>query len=166
MASTVAVFLHGLDSSIHGTKGSWFTRHFPLVAMWNYQGSLAERLTQLEKQVNGARQLILVGSSFGGLMAACYAVRHPRQCRRLILLAPALNFSKYQPPEKPLTMETLMIIGKNDTVCPPELVLPLARATFSNLQVQIEDDDHLLQQVFPQLPWAELLTISEKLSER
>ena len=153
----MALFLHGLDSSIQGTKGQWFREHFPAVRMHDYQGDLDQRLAQLEVEVAALDNLILVGSSFGGLMAACFALRHPRQVGRLILLAPALNFSGYQPPTTPIHIPALLVIGARDTVCPPDLVLPQARATFSNLEVRVEEDDHMLRRIFPTLDWSPLL---------
>ena len=96
---SIPLFLHGLDSSILGTKAQWFQRHFPRVRLQNYTGDLAERLAQLEAQVAGLDRLMLVGSSFGGLMAACFALRSPERCRRLVLLAPALNFADFHPPK-------------------------------------------------------------------
>jgi pimeloyl-ACP methyl ester carboxylesterase len=158
LQSPPALFLHGLDSSIQGTKAQWFRHHFPEVRMRDYEGDLEQRLTQLANQVAGLDRLILVGSSFGGLMAACFAIRHPERCQRLVLLAPALNFNGYQPPPIPLTVPTVLVMGEHDTVCPPELVLPQARATFSNLEVHIEDDDHMLHRTFPVLDWQALLT--------
>jgi len=126
--------------------------------MHDYHGDLDQRLSQLEGEVAGLDNLILIGSSFGGLMAACFAIRHPPQVGRLILLAPALNFSGYQPPIKPITIPTLLIIGAHDTVCPPTLVLPRARATFSTLEERVVDDDHMLHRTFPALDWPQLLT--------
>ena len=155
---SIPLFLHGLDSSIEGTKAQWFRRHFPGVRLQNYTGELDERLAQLEAQVAGLERLVLVGASFGGLMAACFALRSPERCRRLVLLAPALNFTEYRPPAVPLALPVLLVIGQHDTVCPPDLVLPLARATFSNLEVRIEDDDHMLHRTFPVLDWQRLLT--------
>jgi len=152
------LFLHGLDSSIGGTKAQWFRLHFPHVRMRNYSGDLDQRLSQLEEETADLDRLILVGSSFGGLMAACFAIRHPERCRRLVLLAPALNFTEYRPPVVPLALPALLVIGQHDTVCPPDLVLPLARATFCNLEVRIEDDDHMLHRTFPALDWQRLLT--------
>lgn len=153
-----AFFLHGLDSSIRGTKAQWFKHHFPEVRLHDFDGDLGQRLTQLEAQTAGLDRLILVGSSFGGLMAACFAVRHPERCRRLVLLAPALNFSGYRPPATPLAVPALLVIGEHDSVCPPGLILPLARATFDNLEVRVEDDDHLLHRTFPVVDWPRLLT--------
>jgi len=155
---TTALFLHGLDSSIQGTKGQWFREHFPAVRMHDYHGDLDQRLAQLEGEVAGLDNLILVGSSFGGLMAACFAIRHPQQVGRLVLLAPALNFSGYQPPVTPIHIPTLLIIGAHDTVCPPDLVLPQAHATFSTLEIRVKEDDHMLHRTFPTLDWPQLLT--------
>lgn len=151
------IFLHGLDSSTQGTKARWFRQHFPLVRMRDYTGDLSQRLAQLEEQVQGLEQLILVGSSFGGLMATCFALRYPQRCKRLVLLAPALNFGEYRPPAKKITVPTLVIMGRHDTVCPPHLVLPQAEATFSHLELRIEDDDHMLHASFPVLDWPSLL---------
>lgn len=156
--ASTSIFLHGLDSSIQGTKARWFRQHFPHVQMRNYNGELSQRLTQLEEQVAGMDQLTLVGSSFGGLMATCFAIRYPQRCRRLVLLAPALNFGEFQPPPEKITVPTLLIMGRHDTVCPPHLVQPQAEATFSQLEVRIEDDDHMLHASFPVLDWPNLLT--------
>ena len=118
---SIPLFLHGLDSSIEGTKAQWFRRHFPGVRLQNYTGELDERLAQLEAQVAGLERLVLVGSSFGGLMAACFALRSPERCRRLVLLAPALNFVDFHPPAAPIAVPTLVVTGAHDTVCPPAL---------------------------------------------
>ena len=157
-APSIPLFLHGLDSSILGTKAQWFGRHFPRVRLQNYTGDLAERLAQLEAQVAGLDRLVLVGSSFGGLMAACFALRSPHRCRRLVLLTPALNFVDFHPPAAPIAVPTLVVTGEHDTVCPPELILPLARACFTDLTVRLEDDDHMLHRTFPTLDWPRLLT--------
>ena len=154
---STALFLHGLDSSTQGTKARWFRQQFPQVQMRDYTGDLSQRLAQLEEQVQGLDGLILVGSSFGGLMATCFALRHPERCRRLVLLAPALNFSEYRPPTTKITVPTLLIMGRHDTVCPPHLVQPQAEATFSELELRIEDDDHMLHTSFPVLDWPSLL---------
>lgn len=155
--SSIPFFLHGLDSSTQGTKARWFQQHFPQVRMCDYTGDLSQRLVQLEEQVQGLERLILVGSSFGGLMATCFALRSPDRCRRLVLLAPALNFGEYRAPTIKITVPTLLIMGRHDTVCPPHLVQPQAEATFSNLELRIEDDDHMLHASFPVLDWPKLL---------
>lgn len=150
-------FLHGLDSSGQGTKGRFFAQHFPHILRPDFSGNLEERMARLTELCGGRTNLTLIGSSFGGLMASLFATQHPDQVARLILLAPALNYGDYRPPRKPLTMPTTLIIGKDDRVTPQDLVLPLARATFTDLGIQVADDDHLLHHTFPALPWHRLL---------
>lgn len=151
------IFLHGLDSSGLGTKGRFFARHFPHILRPDFSGSLDERMARLTELCGGTTNLTLLGSSFGGLMATVFATQHHDRLARLILLAPALNYGDYHPPRKPLSLPTTLIIGKDDTVTPPDLVVPLAIATFADLDIRVVDDDHLLHQTFPALPWHRLL---------
>jgi pimeloyl-ACP methyl ester carboxylesterase len=150
-------FLHGLDSSGKGTKGSFFAKNFPQVICPDFKGTLSNRLLQLETLCKNQQQLILIGSSFGGLMATCYATKHPEKIARLILLAPALNFEDYQPPGDLLTIPTILVVGKYDTVTPASLVIPLAESTFAKLEIHIENDDHMLHKSFTALDWTNLL---------
>jgi len=154
---TTTIFIHGLDSSSQGTKGRWFAKHFPDMIIPDFAGDLSNRLQKLERLCDGQDDLVLVGSSFGGLMATCYAASYPRQCCKLILLAPALNFSEFIPPETPIITPVILIIGEHDAVTPPDKVLPLAKSSFANLQITTCDDDHLLYGIFYRLNWQEML---------
>ena len=124
----------------------------------DFEGSLKERMQQLRTIVTGMRELVIVGSSFGGLMGACLAQEQPEAIKRLILLAPALNFAEYELPERKIECETILVIGKDDTVTPPAIIIPAARETFANLQIKLFDDDHLLHQTFRDLAWSHLLS--------
>lgn len=150
---TTTLFLHGLDSSSQGTKGRYFSSHFPHVLCPDFSGDLSQRLEQLEKICAPYKTMTLIGSSFGGLMATIFAIRQPTRVHRLILLAPALNFEEFSPPLPPISMPTLLIMGKNDTVCPPALVRPLAEKTFTDLEMRCGDDDHLLREMFLEIDW-------------
>ena len=152
------LFLHGLDSSGYGTKGRYFSEHFPDMERPDFSGTLTERMHQLHEIVGDRDNLVVVGSSFGGLMAACLAQDRHGSCRRLILLAPALNFHEYRPPETKLAVETILVIGEHDVVTPPDIVIPAAEASFSNLRISVVDDDHLLHQTFYDLDWPDLLS--------
>lgn len=151
------LFLHGLDSSGSGTKGTFFSGFFPGMLRPDFDGTLQERMEQLRATVSGRRDLIVVGSSFGGLMGACLAQEQPETFRRLIMLAPALNFADYRVPERKIPVESILVIGRNDTVTPPDIVIPAARDTFANLQISLCDDDHLLHRTFRDLDWQHLL---------
>jgi len=150
-------FLHGLDSSGKGTKGRYFSDHFPQVICPDFSGSLAQRLEQLSALCGNRHDLLFIGSSYGGLMATCFALNHPDRVSRLILLAPALNFEDYHPPAAALQIPTLLVVGNKDTVTPAAAVVPLAKATFADLEIRLADDDHLLHDSFAHLNWQKLL---------
>ena len=152
-----AIFLHGLDSSGFGTKGRFFAEHFPEMLRPDFEGTLAERLLIARQLIAGVNELILVGSSFGGLMGACLAQEQPETIKRLIMLAPALNFEGYRPPARMITCQSLLVIGSEDTVTPPSAVIPAAKKTFANLEINLVDDDHLLHNTYQELDWPNLL---------
>jgi pimeloyl-ACP methyl ester carboxylesterase len=151
------IFLHGLDSSGNGTKGRFFKTNFPNVLVPDFSGNLDERLDQLETLCRGEDTLLLVGSSFGGLMAACFAAEHRERVSKLILLAPALNFPGYRLPREKIDIPTYLLIGTGDIVTPAAVVVPLARKSFGDLVVDLVDEDHLLHQACTALDWPKLL---------
>ncbi|MDK9706670.1 MAG: alpha/beta fold hydrolase [Desulforhopalus sp.] len=150
-------FLHGLDSSGQGTKGRFFAEHFPHVHCPDFHGTLAERLDQLTALCRDLPRVVFIGSSFGGLMATCYAAGFPEKVTRLILLAPALNYGEYRPPQEKLQVPATLIIGNDDTVTPPAKVIPLAEQSFAQLTIHRVDDDHMLHGTFMAMAWHELL---------
>ena len=154
---TTRIFLHGLDSSGSGTKGTYFAGRYPDMLRPDFHGTLQERMNQLDQLISRYHELIAVGSSFGGLMAVLLAIAQPDRVKRLILLAPALNFHEYRIPDRKIDTETLVVIGRNDVVTPPDIVIPAARATCSNLQIKVVDDDHLLHTTYRDLDWDALL---------
>jgi pimeloyl-ACP methyl ester carboxylesterase len=97
------VYLHGFASSPHSNKARYFKTKFdqmgvPFEAPQLDEGDF-ERLTitsqlgVVERAVAG-RPAVLMGSSLGGYLAALYAVRHPGDVERMVLLAPAFQFSE------------------------------------------------------------------------
>jgi len=152
------LFLHGLDSSGSGTKGTYFSACFPDMERPDFNGSLNERMKQLRAILSNRHDLVVVGSSFGGLMGACLALEQPQKIKRLIMLAPALNFVDYRIPDQKVRVESVLVIGKNDVVTPPDIVIPAARATFGDLQINLVEDDHLLHRSFRELDWQRLLS--------
>ena len=154
---TTRIFLHGLDSSGSGTKGIYFSTRFPDMMRPDFSGTLQERMTQLYTLLGEDSDFIVVGSSFGGLMGACLAIEHPDRVHRLIMLAPALNFPEFRVAHRKTTIETILVIGQDDVVTPPDIVVPAAEATFANLQLNIVDDDHLLHHTYMHLDWEYLL---------
>jgi pimeloyl-ACP methyl ester carboxylesterase len=110
----------------------------------DFHGDFFERMAQFETLV-GSQQCLLVGSSFGGLMAAAWAVRHPERVSRLVLLAPALHRPEFVF-EEPVEVPTVLIHGRQDTVVPCSPVVVRAGEAFSNLAVTLVEDGHRLEE--------------------
>ncbi len=160
MSDITRVFLHGLDSSSRGTKGTYFRTRYPEMLLGDFAGPLAERMEQLDRSLAGKGNLILVGSSYGGLMAALFACRHRERIRRLILLAPALEHADFTPwCAEPLRAPVTLYHGRQDIVVPPEPTRRIAERLFADLDHHLVDDDHDLHRVFPMLDWDRLLEI-------
>lgn len=150
-------FLHGLDSSGKGTKGSFFAEHFSNIIAPDFSGDLNQRIEQLITLTTNQTNLTLIGSSFGGLMATCFAEIFPEKIAKIILLAPALNFEDYKPPQKKIDIPTTLVVGNNDDICPPNIILPLAERSFSSISIVHVQDDHMLHETFKQMEWLQIL---------
>jgi len=152
------VFIHGLESSSRGTKGVFFRERYPDMIIEDYFGSFSQRMEKLEGLLAGEDHLVLVGSSYGGLMAAVYACLHEERVKKLILLAPALHSELYQPYlKKKLYMPITIFHGRQDHVVPPEPVRAIAEQLFMNHQFNAVKDDHFLHDTFATLEWDRLL---------
>jgi len=160
MVEITRVFIHGLDSSSRGTKGSYFRERYPQMIMEDYSGSLDERMEKLNGDLAGKENLILVGSSYGGLMAALFACRHETIVRRLILLAPALGHGDFGARfAQPALIPVVLYHGRFDDVVPAEPTRRTAARLFANLEYHLVEDDHNLHRIFPMLDWNGLLEI-------
>ncbi len=165
MMDVTRVFIHGLDSSSRGTKGTFFRERYPEMIMEDFSGSLDQRMAQLERGLAAKSNLILVGSSYGGLMAALFACKNESRTRRLVLLAPALNHGDFSPYEAtPLKLPVTLYHGRQDLVVPPEPTRLIAKRLFRNLEIHLVDDDHNLHFVFPALDWDKLMEIGGRKS--
>jgi predicted esterase len=155
-ASTV--FIHGLESTSQGTKGQFFRRNFPEMIIEDYTGDFAQRMKRLSGILTGKKNLILVGSSYGGLMAAQFASQDEARVKKLILLAPALNLPEFSPnASHPLYFPVIIYHGIDDNIVDPYIVKGIASRIFNNLEHHLVDDDHSLHNTFAALNWSKLL---------
>ena len=153
------VFIHGLESSSQGTKGVFFRERYPDMIIEDYQGSLKERMDKLNRLLAGLEDLVLVGSSYGGLMAAIYACENESRLKRLILLAPALHIVDLAPClSRKVQIPVTLFHGNSDDVVPPESVQAIARRIFAHLDYRLVNDDHSLHSTFPIMDWKTLLS--------
>ena len=98
-----AIYLHGFASSAHSTKGTFFaakfreqgiTLHTPDFNEPDFSSLTITRMVdQVERLIDRLPPgpVTLIGSSLGGFVAVQVALR--RKVDRLVLLAPALDFS-------------------------------------------------------------------------
>jgi len=152
------VFIHGLESTAQGAKGQFFRQFFPQMIIENYTGDFAARMRKLDGLLSGKNDLILVGSSYGGLMAVQYAMENENRVKKLILLAPALTLPEFKADSnKILKIPVIIYHGTNDDIVNPHIVKKIALKYFSNLEHHFEEDDHPLHVSFPLLDWKTLL---------
>lgn len=88
------VFLHGLESGPHGSKYQLLsTLSLGTVLAPDCEGvfDVSERLRLIEAALRGVPRVVLVGSSFGGLLALLYAAAHPARVAGMMLCAPAVH---------------------------------------------------------------------------
>ena len=152
------VFIHGLESSSQGTKGVFFRERYPGMIIEDFSGPLEERMKKLNLRLEGLEDLILVGSSYGGLMAAIYACENEPRVSRLILLAPALHIVDLSPClSRKVQIPVILFHGRQDDVVPPAPVEATARRVFARLDYHLVDDDHTLHVTFPLMDWDALV---------
>jgi len=152
------VFIHGLESTSQGTKGQFFRQFFPQMIIEDYTGDFATRMRKLSGLLSGSADLILVGSSFGGLMATQYAIENEDRVKKMILLAPALNLPEFRPHgHTKLHLPVIIYHGTDDNIVDPYTVKTIALKYFSNLEHNFVDDDHSLHKTFPLINWKKLL---------
>ncbi len=153
------VFIHGLESTAQGAKGQFFRQFFPQMIIEDYTGDFAARMRKLDSLLSRKNDLILVGSSYGGLMATRYAIDNENKVKKMILLAPALNLTEFIPPlHAKLPLPVIIYHGTNDDVVNPYIVKKISLKYFINLEHHLVDDDHSLHKIFSVLDWKNILT--------
>lgn len=153
-----AAFIHGLESSGRGTKGTYFGNRYPDMIIEDYFGTLEERMKKLKKVLDGKSGIVLVGSSYGGLMAAMYALDYPLRVAKLVLLAPALDLDEFNPyRDRKLSIPVIVYHGSDDDVVPMAPVRQISESIFTNLVYHVVKDDHPLSETFSTFNWDDLL---------
>ncbi|MCP4579350.1 MAG: alpha/beta hydrolase, partial [Deltaproteobacteria bacterium] len=137
------IFIHGLESSNKGTKSVFFREKFPHMIIPTFVGTLPERLSTLDSFLSEKSDIRIVGSSFGGLMGALFAMENESRVKKLILLAPAIHIIRDAPvnPRK-ISIPITLYHGTEDQVIPLEDVEDVAGKFFTNLTFHKVQDDH------------------------
>jgi pimeloyl-ACP methyl ester carboxylesterase len=152
------IFLHGLEGTSQGTKATLLRSLFPEMLIPDFRGSLEERMAALYPILGEREVWTLIGSSFGGLMAAIFTCQRPAQVRKLVLLAPALILPDFAAsPPAPLDVPTVIYHGRQDQIVPLEPTRRLAQQVFRNLIFNEVDDEHGLYKTVFEIDWPALL---------
>jgi len=124
----------------------------------HFVGSLQERMRQLNSTLSEEERIVLVGSSFGGLMASIFAMENESRVEKVILLAPAINmfpFTEYE--NQKITLPVQIYHGLQDEVIPLKAVKSAAERMFPQFSFHSVDDDHFLHHTFMKMDWDCLL---------
>jgi len=162
------IFIHGLESSGHGFKGNLFRKIIPKILTPDFTSFnssislellLKKRMSELEEILKTKNDWIIIGSSFGGLMATIFALRNPDRVKYLILLAPflntdLLNIKRY----RSVNIPVIIYHGKKDDIVSAKKSYERAELLFSNLTYNLVEDDHQLQNTVSNINWEELLS--------
>jgi len=152
------IFIHGLNSSNKGKKSIYFKERFPHMIIPHFTGSFDERMQKLYEILSQYSDIIIIGSSYGGLMATVYAMENESKVSSLILLAPALNILYLiDYPIRSLSTPTRIYHGINDMVIPIAEIRDISKKIFPNLSFFEVDDDHYLYNIFYKIEWDKLL---------
>jgi pimeloyl-ACP methyl ester carboxylesterase len=171
MANQHIIFIHGMESSGHGFKGNLFRERIPGIITpdfysyspgMSYQELLERRMEELNTLLQKQDEWKIIGSSFGGLMAALYSLKKPHKVEKLVLLAPMLAIPELKPSKyKTIDIPVVVYHGRNDNVIPIKPTKKRAHALFKNVEYNVVDDNHMLHPTTESIEWRELLELEK-----
>ena len=141
------VFLHGLESQPGGSKFITLQGLGLGDVLEPDCSNLkvpSDRFRVVETALADKQRLVLVGSSFGGLMALKFAAAHPEQVAGMVLCAPAVHRTEtgWPPPAVQRTIPVRVLQGSRDATVP--LAAVEAYCAANGLPLTVVDDDHRL----------------------
>jgi pimeloyl-ACP methyl ester carboxylesterase len=137
------LFCHGLESGPHGSKYRALVAAGYNVIAPDCRGmmDLAERVAIVAPILEAERPLV-VGSSFGGIVAILAALQTGVKLPGMVLCAPALERAKVPLDTLVVPNPVTIIHGRHDDVIPIEVSREFARHQGCRL-VEVEDDHFL-----------------------
>jgi pimeloyl-ACP methyl ester carboxylesterase len=133
------LFIHGLESSPKGTKAQYLAREFEALTPAMNTGDFAGCMALQTEAIDSFQPDVLVGSSFGGLVAV--QLLADRVWRGPTLLLAQASFRLDPDASLPVDVPVLLVHGTNDEVIPVEHSRTLATTGTPELVRLIEVDD-------------------------
>jgi pimeloyl-ACP methyl ester carboxylesterase len=154
------IYLHGSESDSNSGKARLFRAWFPGMLTPDFTGPFDERMKQLYDILGDQKDWVLIGSSYGGLMGTVFSLDRPAQVRKLILLAPALMLDPIASLSHPnaVSVPTIVVHGRRDTVVPLEPVRETVHRLFTDVEYYVVEDDHRLGTAVHELDWKTILS--------
>ncbi len=139
-------FFHGLESGPVGAKSTRLNREFDVEAP-DCEGvmDIWQRLDIVEDATTDETDMVVVGSSFGGLLAALMYDRHPERFGGYVLMAPAFSREATETIER-MPDEAVVVQGLHDDVVPVGPVRSMCEQ--HDVELIEVDDDHRLHDSF------------------
>jgi alpha-beta hydrolase superfamily lysophospholipase len=159
MDNSRIIFIHGSGGDKSQTyKARLLHDLFPGIVTPDFDGNLNERMIQLRTILGEETGWTLIGSSLGGLMAALFSSKHPRQVHKLVLLAPALSLPDFITiPPASIDIPTIIFQGTKDELIHLPVAREAAEKVFTNLTYMVVEDDHRLHKTAETIDWKSLL---------
>ncbi len=135
-------FLHGLESGPRGSKFVALQEKYPEIKTIDFQGILDpnERLNKALVEIPEEEDVVLVGSSMGGLVSYMLEQSGKRKVRGMVLCAPALLL--YKGEVAPVSCPTTVIHGTEDEILDFEATKILAKKIGAKF-VDVRDNHRL-----------------------
>lgn len=145
------LFFHGKESGPFGSKYHTLSEEFSVTSP-DFQGmDIWERLDKADFLTEGMVGAFLVGSSYGGLLAALLYNRHPDRFSGYVLLAPAFYSSHADALSTITTVpdNAVVIHGSQDEIVPLHEVEEFC--TGKGLPLVVVRDGHRLKESYVEL---------------
>ena len=144
------VWAHGLWGSPNGSKITAIKNSgIEVVAPDFNEMELIDRITLIEKVIDEGN-IVLAGSSWGGLACALVAQRKPEKIKVLLLLAPALHYPEHpnDNPEKLVAPENIPVViihSTTDDIVPISASRDYLERSKENVKLIEVEDNHVLE---------------------
>ena len=144
------VWAHGLWGSPNGRKGTAIRESgIDVISPDSNEMELVNRVELLEKTIE-IGDVVLAGSSWGGLACALTAQEKPEKLRGLLLLAPALHYP--EPPNEvpeelkaPGDVPVTIIHSTTDDIVPISASKDYIKRSGNNVRLIEVEDSHVLE---------------------
>jgi len=147
------IWAHGLWGSPNGSKVTAIRESGIEVNSPDFNNMELDERVDILNELVSKEEVVLAGSSYGGLACALVARQQPKQVKGMLLLAPALHLpeSPNDDPEKliaPNNFPISIIHSVNDEIVPVSASKDYIERSGNNLRLIEVEDSHVLENSF------------------